>query len=114
MGCVTNKAGCFTEPLLADLGIIDKFSVVISGDTLSRKKPDPAQLLYAAEYFGVKPEDALMVGDSVNDVQAARAAAFQVVCVSYGYNHGQDIRDANPDMVIDSMVELGSIMEQAA
>ncbi len=114
LGCVTNKAACFTEPLLRNLDIDDKFSVVISGDTLARKKPDPAQLLYAAEYFGVKPEDALMVGDSVNDVQAARAAGFQVVCVSYGYNHGQDIRDANPDMVIDSLVDLDAIMEQAA
>ena len=47
-----------------------------------------------------------MVGDSESDVKAARAAGFQIVCVSYGYNHGRDIRDTGPDAVIDSLTEL--------
>jgi phosphoglycolate phosphatase len=55
-----------------------------------------------------------MVGDSVNDVQAARAAGFQIVCVNYGYNHGQDIRDAQPDAVIDSLAQLDYLLEQSA
>lgn len=113
LGCVTNKAACFTEPLLQDLGIYEDFSLVISGDTLLRKKPDPAPLLYAAEHFQVEPTRALMIGDSVNDVSATRAAGFQIVCVSYGYNHGQDIRDAQPDAVIDSLAEIRTILEQA-
>ncbi len=114
LGCVTNKAGRFTEPLLRDLGIRGYFGLVISGDTLERKKPDPAPLLYAARYFGVEPHDALMVGDSVSDVKAARAAGFQIVCMSYGYNHGMDIRDACPDAVIDSLVQLRGLLEKAA
>ena len=112
-GCVTNKAAQFTVPLLKDLGIYDNFAIVVSGDTLARKKPDPLPLLHAAEFFGVEPQNALMLGDSVSDVKAARAAGFQIVCMTYGYNHGVDIRDANPDAVIDSMAELKSLLEQA-
>jgi phosphoglycolate phosphatase len=110
LGCVTNKAAQFTEPLLKDLGIYDNFSIVISGDSLPQKKPDPAPLLHAAEFFGVKPDDALMLGDSVSDVKAARAAGFQIICMSYGYNHGEDIRTANPDAVIDSMAQLPELL----
>ncbi len=110
LGCVTNKAAQFTHPLLKDLGIFDRFDIVISGDTLAKKKPDPLPLLHGAAHFGVKPENALMLGDSVSDVKAARAAGFQIICMSYGYNHGVDIRDANPDAVIDSMVELKELI----
>jgi phosphoglycolate phosphatase len=114
LGCVTNKAAQFTEPLLKDLGIRDAFGIVISGDTLPRKKPDPMPLLHAADHFGVSPADALLVGDSVSDVKAARAAGFRIVCMSYGYNHGQDIREAEPDAVIDSLAEIRGLLEQAA
>ena len=110
LGCVTNKAAQFTEPLLRDLGVRDDFSIVISGDTLPKKKPDPAPLLHGAEFFGCRPEQCLMIGDSVSDVHAARAAGFQIVCMSYGYNHGEDIRNYDPDLVIDSMAELKGIL----
>jgi len=111
LGSVTNKAAQFTEPLLRDLGARDYFDIVISGDTLPRKKPDPLPLLHAAEHFGVAPKDSLMVGDSVSDVKAARAAGFTIVCVSYGYNHGIDVRTAEPDAVIDSLTEIRSLLE---
>lgn len=110
LGCVTNKAEQFTIPLLKDLGVHDDFQVIICGDTLEKKKPDPLPLLHAAKYFNVAPQDALMIGDSISDVKAARAAGFQIVCMSYGYNHGLDIRDFNPDAVIDSMVELQDLI----
>ena len=114
LGCITNKAAAFTEPLLKDLGIYDYFRIVVSGDTLPVKKPDPLPLLHAAQFFKVEPSQALMVGDSISDVKAARAAGFQVVCVSYGYNHGQDIRDAHPDAVINSMAQLSGMLTKAA
>ncbi len=114
LGCVTNKAAQFTEPLLKALGIYDRFAILISGDTLPRKKPDPLPLLHAAEFFRVAPSEALMVGDSVSDVKAARAAGFHIVCMSYGYNHGSDIRLADPDGVIDSLAELRGLLERAA
>ncbi|MFM1892550.1 MAG: hypothetical protein RLZ44_1627 [Pseudomonadota bacterium] len=114
LGCVTNKAAQFTVPLLKDLGVYDYFGIVVAGDTLPVKKPDPQPLLHAAAHFGVAPQHALMVGDSKSDVTAARAAGFQIVCMSYGYNHGEDIRNYHPDAVIDSMVELKGLLEAAA
>jgi phosphoglycolate phosphatase len=99
--------------LLKDLGVYDEFEIVVSGDTLPKKKPDPLPLLHAAEHFGVAPADALMLGDSVSDVKAARAAGFGIICMSYGYNHGQDIREAHPDAVVDSMVELKGLLAAA-
>ncbi|MCK4951594.1 MAG: phosphoglycolate phosphatase [Gammaproteobacteria bacterium] len=114
LGCVTNKAAQFTEPLLKDLGIYNDFAIVISGDTLEKKKPDPMPLLHAARFFDVVPENSMMLGDSVSDVKAARAAGFQIICMTYGYNHGIDIREAEPDAVIDSMAQLSGLLEKAA
>lgn len=111
LGCVTNKAAQFTHPLLKDLGVFDRFEIVISGDTLAKKKPDPLPLLHAAEYFDAVPADCVMIGDSISDVKASRAAGFRIICMSYGYNHGEDIRDAGPDAVIDSMAELGTLLQ---
>jgi phosphoglycolate phosphatase len=110
LGCVTNKAARFTEPLLEELGVREDFELVVSGDTTPRKKPDPMPLLYAAEAMGVSPERSLMIGDSKSDVQAARAAGFQIICMSYGYNHGEEIRRYEPDAVIDSMAQLPGLL----
>jgi len=106
LGCVTNKSEQFTHPLLKALGIFNDFKIIISGDTLAKRKPDPMPLIYCAEHFNLKPKDCLMLGDSVSDVKAARAAGFDIICMSYGYNHGNDIADENPDLVIDSMKQL--------
>jgi len=111
LACVTNKAERFTLALLEQLQLARCFEQVIAGDTLAKKKPDPLQLLHAAEQFNVSPERSLMVGDSINDVEAARAAGFQILCVSYGYNLGRDIREANPDAVVDTLNELPRLLE---
>jgi phosphoglycolate phosphatase len=110
IGCVTNKAEQFTHPLLKDLGIFDRFEIIVSGDSLPEKKPHPLPLLHAAEALGVQPADAIMIGDSRSDVKAARAAGFQIICMTYGYNHGEDIRHYHPDAVIDSMEELRDLI----
>ncbi len=111
IGCVTNKASEFTLPILEDLGISDYFETVLCGDMVERKKPDPMPLLQSAEKLGVAPESSMMLGDSMSDVKAARAAGFSIVCMSYGYNHGEDIRDYNPDAVVDSMAEIKDIID---
>lgn len=111
LGCVTNKAARFTEPLLQNLGVYDYFGIVVSGDTLPQKKPDPAPLRHAADFFKVPAEQSLMLGDSMHDVEAARNAGFKVIAVTYGYNHGHDIREAKPDAVIDSFAELPQVLE---
>lgn len=110
LGCVTNKARSFTIPLLEQIGILSYFEVAVCGDDTARKKPDPLPLLTAAGQLQVKPEKALMIGDSKSDVAAARAAGFQIICMSYGYNHGEDIRGYDPDAVIDSMHQLKQLL----
>jgi len=111
IGCVTNKASEFTLPILRDLGISSYFETVLCGDMVERKKPDPLPLLQSAETLGVSPQASLMIGDSMSDVKAARAAGFGIVCMSYGYNHGEDIRDYDPDAVIDSMDQIRDIID---
>ncbi len=111
LGCVTNKAAQFTLPLLKKLAVYDDFESIVCGDTLTERKPHPLPLLHSAEVLGVAPENALMIGDSISDVTAARAAGFGIICMSYGYNHGADIRDSNPDVVIDSMAQLANIIK---
>lgn len=106
LACITNKAKAFTEPLLKQLGLRDFFSLVLSGDSLPKRKPDPLPLRHACEHFGIAPTQGVLVGDSLNDVQAARAAGMPVACVPYGYNRGRDVRELEPDLVISSLAEL--------
>ena len=110
IGCVTNKASQFTLPILDDLGVRHYFETVLCGDMVEKKKPDPMPLLQVAKELGVDPDVSLMLGDSMSDVKAARAAGFDIICMSYGYNHGEDIRDYNPDAVIDSMAEVKHVV----
>ncbi len=106
LACVTNKPEPFTSRLIEAVGLADFFGLVVAGDTTARRKPDPMPLRYAADHYSLDSGQCLMVGDSSNDVVAARAAGFAVACVPYGYNHGADIRDSNPDLVVDNLCEL--------
>jgi len=106
LACITNKAEAFTLPLLRNLDLHQFFELVLSGDSLPKQKPDPLPLLHACKYFGITPEQGLLVGDSSNDVEAARAAGMPVICVPYGYNHGHDIRESHPDAVVASLAEV--------
>ncbi|MGQ0524258.1 MAG: HAD-IA family hydrolase, partial [Betaproteobacteria bacterium] len=112
LGCVTNKAMRFTAPLLKQMDLAGYFSEVVAGDTLARKKPDPDPLLYACTRFGVRPGDMLMIGDSLNDAQAARAAGCPVFCVDYGYNEGHDVRELDVDAIVGSLVEAAGLIQK--
>lgn len=103
---ITNKPARFVAPLLEHLGIGQYLPFWLGGDSLPAKKPDPLPLLHACARFDLAPERALMVGDSRNDVAAARACGMPVVCVRYGYNHGEPLEAAAPDKIVDSLVEL--------
>ena len=113
LACLTNKAEAFTLPLLESSGLAPSFQLVVAGDTLARKKPDPMPLLHVAKRLGCEPPALLMVGDSANDVRAARAAGCPVVCVPYGYNHGRDIGDESPDRVITSLADVARLLPAA-
>ena len=103
LGCVTNKLARYTEPLLQGVGLARYFEIVISGDTLAEKKPHPMQLLHAAKFFGVPVQRLLLIGDSLSDTVAARAAGCPVFCVPYGYNHGEPAETLDQDAVIKDL-----------
>ncbi|MCB1889120.1 MAG: phosphoglycolate phosphatase [Rhodocyclaceae bacterium] len=112
--CVTNKAGDFTLPLLARMGIDGYFDAVVSGDTLSVKKPDPATVRHACVLMGVGVDAALMVGDSANDAEAAQGAGMPVVLVRYGYSEGRAVDTIPCDALISSMIDVLPLIESAA
>lgn len=104
LAVITNKPERFTLPLLQELGLGDIFEVVVSGDSLATRKPDAAPLLHVMEKMGVSVSEFLMVGDSKNDVLAARAAGCQVAFVSYGYGVAGTVPEA--DITLDRFDEL--------
>ncbi|MFA7241036.1 MAG: phosphoglycolate phosphatase [Sulfuricellaceae bacterium] len=105
LACVTNKAQAFSLPLLEAMKLKDEFQLILSGDSLPQKKPDPLPLLHTAEYFGCRPAELLLIGDSLNDTLAANAAGCPVFLVPYGYNGGQDVREQRCDAVIANLPE---------
>lgn len=113
LACVTNKSARYTLPLLDMLGLAQYFEQVVAGDTLTRKKPDPAPLLHAAENFGIAPREMLMIGDSLNDTQAARAAGCPVICVTYGYNEGRDVRTLDADALVETLEQAAGLVRKA-
>lgn len=113
VACITNKAEAFTIPLLRDTGLLDYFELVLSGDTLPKRKPDPLPLLHACKHFGVEPGELLLIGDSLNDTQAARAAGSPVFCVPYGYNRGRPVDELDQDAVVASLLEAAKLINKA-
>ena len=110
LAVVTNKQKHFAVDLLNRLGLSDWIDVVVGGDSCERRKPDPQPLQFACTALRVEPSEALMVGDSVNDVLAARAARLPVVCVPYGYNEGSDPRELPCDAFIETVADLPALL----
>ena len=106
LACLTNKPLSFAKPLLQAKGLDHFFTHVFGGDSFERKKPDPLPLLKTCEALGVSPAQALMVGDSSNDAQAARAAGCPVVLVRYGYNHGEPVDGVDADAHVDALIDI--------
>jgi phosphoglycolate phosphatase len=98
----TNKSARITGGMLGALGLGEAFDAVVSGDELPYRKPDPRHLLDSVRRAGGTAS--LMVGDSISDVQAARAAGAPVVCVSFGYGTA----GLEPDSWIDSFDDFES------
>jgi phosphoglycolate phosphatase len=103
MAIVTNKAARFVRPHLAHAGIEHFFAVILGGDDLPTRKPDPGPLLHVAAAFGVPPHRLLMVGDSNNDVLAARAAGCPVLVLPYGYSEGEPVQNLDADGIVASL-----------
>ena len=103
LACVTNKPMRFTTPLLERHDLARYFELVLGGDSLPRRKPDPLPLLHAAQTFGIAPPQVVMIGDSINDARAARAAGMPVLVVPYGYNEGLDVQTLDVDGIVPTL-----------
>ncbi len=114
LACVTNKPRAFAQGLLAAKDLAGHFLHVFGGDDVQRKKPHPEALLAACVALGSEPRRTLMVGDSSNDAQAARAAGCPVVLVTYGYNHGEPVTAVDADAWVDSLADVPALARAAA
>lgn len=106
LAVVTNKPYRFTMPLLNAFGINDFFSLVLGGDTLAKMKPDPLPLQHLLHEWQLEKTELLMVGDSKNDILAAKAAGIASIGLTYGYNYGEDIGLSGPDAVCGQFSEI--------
>lgn len=106
LAVVTNKPLPFTTPLLEQFQIAPYFRSVIGGECLPERKPHPLPLLHVCEQVSAKPKASLMVGDSRNDVEAAKAAGMVSAALTYGYNHGESVAACDPDWLLDDFREL--------
>lgn len=114
LACITNKAEKFTLPLLKQMHLAHFFEITVSGDTTAKRKPDPMQLFHAAEFFKIKPEEMLLIGDSVNDYEAARAAGCPIFLVPYGYNEGRDASELPADAIVQGLHEAAKLIQNSA
>lgn len=104
--CLTNKPRAHAQALLQVKMLDGYFDAVFGGDSFERKKPDPLPLRKTCAWLDTAPGRTLMLGDSSNDAQAARAAGCPVVLVTYGYNHGRPVQEVAADAYVDSLAQL--------
>ena len=114
LACLTNKPLSFAKPLLQAKGLDGFFTHVFGGDSFARKKPDPLPVHCTCEALGTAPAHTLMVGDSSNDAQAARAAGCPVVLVRYGYNHGEPVDRVDANAHVDTLTAIPAALAKAA
>jgi len=103
---VTNKPFAFVAPILKGLEMNNFFELILGGDSLEKKKPDPLPLQHVCEQLNIPVERSVMIGDSKNDILAANACAMDSIGVTYGYNYGEDIGVHKPSIIIDDFSEL--------
>ncbi len=111
LGVITNKAKDFTIPLLERTGLMPYMSVAVAGDQLPKPKPDPMPVVWACGRMDVSPADTLMIGDSVHDFKAGRAAGCKVFLVPYGYNEGQDVQGLDADAIVATIKDAATLIQ---
>jgi len=109
---ITNKEGAFVKKILKAHNLSPLLDIVVSGDTLDVKKPDPKGLYHCMEFLKITDKkDILFIGDSQTDIKASQNAGIECWAVPYGYNAGEDIRDSNPDKMIETLQDVESILQ---
>ncbi len=112
LAIITNKPFVFIQPILSGLGISSLFELLVGGDTLPERKPAPTPLHYAISQLKVSAEQCVMIGDSKNDIIAAKAANIDSAALTYGYNYGEDIKQYQPQWCFDNFAELIAALKQ--
>jgi phosphoglycolate phosphatase len=110
LAIVTNKPIAFVEPIFNELELMEFFELILGGDSLEKKKPDPMPLLHVCNKLNISIEESVMVGDSKNDIQAANACNMQSIGLTYGYNYGENISVHNPSIVFDDFADILSTL----
>lgn len=110
LAIATNKPTRFLPAILAKFGWTDLFASVIGGDSLDKKKPDPAPLLYICSQLGFTPNQAVMIGDSKNDILAGQNVGIATLALTYGYNYDEPIEHSNPDKAFDDFNALSKFL----
>ena len=110
IACVTNKPIQFSNILMQKLNIFNFFDVILGGDSLKEKKPSKIPITYLLDKFNISNNECILIGDSITDIKTAKNSNCKIICVSYGYNHGNDITAENPDIVIDSLSDIKNII----
>jgi len=111
LACITNKTARFTDPLMETAGLASYFDFIASGDTFAEMKPNPLPLLETAKLFTIAPENAWMIGDSINDISAGKSAGFKTIAVSYGYAGQHSMADLNADYTVDAISEIVDLIK---
>lgn len=111
LACVTNKPRSFTLQLLERTNLKAAFGAIVSGDDTEQKKPNGEPMLHACRLLGVAPADATVIGDSENDVLAARAAGCRVIVVETGYNEGKSLADLDADAIVPTLLQAARLIE---
>jgi len=112
LAIVTNKPFAFVEPILEKLELLDRFELILGGDSLEEKKPNPLPLLYVTEKLNVSVDKSLMIGDSKNDILAANACNMQSIGLTYGYNYGENIATYNPSTVLNDFADILTTLKE--
>lgn len=106
LAIITNKPKEFVPTIIEHFGWQSLFSLILGGDSLPVKKPDPTPLLHSCELLGFSPEQSYMIGDSKNDIVAGQQAGIDTLALTYGYNYGEDIRQLAPTHAFDDFSAL--------
>ena len=112
LACITNKTERFTNPLMETAGLAPYFDFIASGDTFAEMKPNPLPLLETAKLLNVAPENAWMIGDSINDISAGKNAGFKTIAVSYGYAGQHSMADLNADYTVNTMLNCVDLIKK--
>lgn len=112
LGLCTNKARSVTDAILAALGVRTRFAAISAGGDIVERKPAPGPLFFIAKQLGIAPEAIVMVGDGPQDIEAAGRAGMRSIAVEHGFATRERLMAARPDVLIDSMAELGEVIRR--